>query len=101
MYLHSDELEKFKIGKCIRKKFKGMAYDGKIVSLNLDEKFYNSRYTDKDEEDMTVPDVQRFWIAKEVSKKKRSSKKTTNNVEIKMNGYSTCHTDGWGWKTKI
>ena len=28
-YLHSDELEKFEIGKYIRKKFDGMVYDGK------------------------------------------------------------------------
>ena len=73
--MHFDELEKFEIGKCIRKKFNGMAYDGEIVSLNLDKKFYHIRYTDRDEEDMTVLDVKRFWIAKEVNKKKRGSKK--------------------------
>ena len=31
MYLHSDELEKFEIGECFRKKFDGMAYDGEMV----------------------------------------------------------------------
>ena len=74
MYLHSDELEKFEIGECIRKKFYGMTYDGEIVSINLDTKFYPIRYTDGDEEDMNVLDVQRFWITKEVDKKKRDSK---------------------------
>ena len=75
MYLHSDELEEFEIGECIRKKFDGMAYDGEIVSINLDTKFYHIKYTDGDEEDMTVSDVQKFWIPKEVDKKKRGSKK--------------------------
>ena len=54
-----------------------MAYYGEIVSINLDTKFYHIRYTDEDEEYMTVSDVQRFWIAKEVNKKKRCSKKRT------------------------
>ena len=74
MYLHSDELEKFEIGKCIRKKFDGMAYDGEIASINLDTKFYHIKYSDGDEEDMTVSDIQQIWIAKEVNKKKRGSK---------------------------
>ena len=43
MYLHSDELEKFEIGECVRKKFDGMAHDGKIVSINLNAKFYQIR----------------------------------------------------------
>ena len=51
-----------------------MVYDGEIVSINLDTKIYHIRYTYVDEEDMTVPDVRRFWIAKEVDKKKRGSK---------------------------
>ena len=75
MYLHSDELEKFEIGKCIRKKFDGMAYDGEILSINLDTKFYHIRCSDGDEEDMTVSEKQKFWITKEVDKKKRGSKK--------------------------
>ena len=57
LYLHSDELEKFEIGEYIWKKFDGMAYDGEIVSINLDTKFYHIRYTDGDEEDMTASDV--------------------------------------------
>ena len=32
MYLYTDELEKFEIGECIRKKFNGLVYDGEIVS---------------------------------------------------------------------
>ena len=75
MYLHTDELEKFEIGECIRKKFDGLAYDGEIVSINLDTKFYHIKYSDGDEEDMTVSDIRKFWIAKEVDKKKRSNKK--------------------------
>ena len=51
-----------------------MSYDGEIVSINLNTKFYLIRYTDRDEEDITVSEVQRFWIAKEVNKKKRDSK---------------------------
>ena len=73
-YLHVDELEKFEVGKCIRKKFDKLSYDGEIVSINLDTKFYHIRYTDGDEKDMTVSDVQNFWIAKRVNKKKRGSK---------------------------
>ena len=49
-----------------------MSYDGKIVSINLGTTFYYVRYTSSAEEDMTVSDVQRFWIA---NKKKRGSKK--------------------------
>ena len=75
MYLHSDELEKFEICECIRKKFDGMAYDGEIVSINLDITFYHIRYTDKDEEVMTVSDIQRFWIAKEVKKRGNKNNK--------------------------
>ena len=74
-YLHSEELEKFEISERIRKFFDGMAYDGEIVSVNPDTKFYRIRYSDRDEEDMTVSDIQRFWIAKEVNKKKRGNKK--------------------------
>ena len=75
MYLHSDELEKFEIGECIRKKFDGLVYDGEIVSVNLETKLYHIKYSDGDEEDMTVSDIRKFWIAKEVNKKKRGSKK--------------------------
>ena len=60
MYLHSDELEKFEIGECIRKKFDGIAYDGEIVSINLDTKFCRIRYSDDDEEDITVSIGQRY-----------------------------------------
>ena len=35
----------------------------------------NIKYSDGDEEDMTVSDIRKFWIAKEVDKKKRGSKK--------------------------
>ena len=75
MYLYPDEREKFEIDKCIRKKLDGMAYDGEIVSINLDTKFYHIRYSDGDEEDMTVSDIQKFSIAKEVDEKRRASKK--------------------------
>ena len=75
LYLHSDELEKFEIGECIRKKFGGIAYDGEIESINFATKFYHIRYSDGDSEDMTVSDVRRNWIPKEEDKKKRSSKK--------------------------
>ena len=74
MYLHSDELEKFEIGECIRKKFEGLVYDGEIVSVNLETKLYHIKYSDGDTEDMTVSDIRKFWIAKEVDKKKRGSK---------------------------
>ena len=59
-YLHSEELEKFEIVERIRKKVDGMAYVGEIVSINLDTKFYHIRYSDGDEEDMTVSDIQIF-----------------------------------------
>ena len=75
LYLHSDELEKFKTCECIRKKFGGIAYDGEIESINFATKFYHIRYSDGDSEDMTVSDVRRNWIPKEEDKKKRSSKK--------------------------
>ena len=52
-----------------------MAYDGEIVSINLDTKFYHIRYSDGDEEDMAVSDKQKFWIAKEIDKEKRGRKK--------------------------
>ena len=47
--------------------------DGEIVSINLNTKFYCIRYTDKGKEDMTVAYVQRYWVTKEVNKKKRGS----------------------------
>ena len=56
-YFPSDKLEKFEIGECVRKKFDGSSYDGEIVPINLDTKFYHDRFTDEDEEDMTVSDV--------------------------------------------
>lgn len=75
MYLHTDKLEKFEIGECIRKKFDGLVYDREIVSINLDTKLYHIKYSDVDKEDMTVSDIRKFWIAKKVDKKKRGSKK--------------------------
>ena len=52
-----------------------MAYDEEIVSINLDTKFYHIKYSDGDEKDMTVSDIRKFWISKEVDKKKRGNKK--------------------------
>ena len=75
LYLHTDELEKFEIGECIRKKFGGIAFDGIIESINYATKFYHIRYSDGDSEDMTVSDVRKYWIPTEEDKKKRSSKK--------------------------
>ena len=96
MYLHSDELEKFEIGECIRKKFGGIAFDGINESINYATKFYHIRYSDGDSEDMTVSDVRKYWIPTEENKKKRSSKKTTNNEVIIKLLPVTIH-----WKTKI
>ena len=84
LYLHTDELEKFEIGECIRKKFGGIAFDGTIESINYATKFYHIRYSDGNSENMTVSDVRRNWIPKEEDKKKRGSKnneqqKTTKN----------------------
>ena len=39
-----------------------MAHDVEIVSINLDTKFYHIRYTDRDEEDVTVSDINIKWI---------------------------------------
>ena len=75
LYLHSDELEKFETGECIRKKFGGIAFDGTIESINYATKFYHIRYSDGDSEDMTVSDVRKNWIPKEEDKNKKSSKK--------------------------
>ena len=75
MYLHLDELKKVGIEECIRKKFIGLWYDGEIVSINLNTKFYHIRYTDKDKEDMTVADVRRYWVVKVVNKNKSGRKK--------------------------
>ena len=69
--MHSDNLEKFEIGERIRKQLDEMLYDGEIVLINLGKKFYRIWYIDGDEEDMTVSDVQIFWIANEVDQKKR------------------------------
>ena len=75
LYLYLNKLEKLWVGESIRKKFDGLLYDGETVSLNLDTQFYHRRYTDEDEEDMAVVDVQRYWIFNEVNNKKRGNTK--------------------------
>ena len=93
--MNSERLEKFEIGKCIRKKFDGMAYDGEIVSINLDTKFYRIGYTDRDEEDMTVSEVQSFGLPKRSTKRKEIVKNNKQGSN-KMNDSNTaCHTYGW------
>ena len=100
MYLHSNEPEKFEIGKCIRKKFDGMAYDGEIVSINLDTKFYHILGT------LTrMRKTPLYHMYKDFGFPKRSTKrkevvKTTNNEEIKMYRYSTLTPKLIHWKQK-
>ena len=66
---------RFSVGECIRKKFDGLWYDGKVISINLNTNVYYVRNTNKNKEDMTVADTQRYWVAKEVNQKKRGIKK--------------------------
>ena len=68
-HLHSKELEKYSVGECVRKKFNGEWFDGKIQSINVDTKFYHIKYNDGDEEDMMLAEVKKWWVDKDAKKK--------------------------------
>ena len=75
-YLHLKEMQKIELGENIRKKFRdGLWYNGWVESINLDNKLYNVKYNNGDEEDMTISDIRKYWIEKEKVNKKSSSNK--------------------------
>ena len=64
---------------------KGLWHDGKKESIDTKNKFYQVVYEDKDEEDMTMQEVRKFWVKPEAedkssSKKKQRTKKQYSNT---------------------
>ena len=88
IYLSPEEMSKFKVGKTVRKMFKGLWHDGKITSIDTKDKFYHVVYEDNDKEDMTMQEVRKFWVKPETedkssSKKKRRTKKIIQLLVLK------------------
>ena len=81
-------MSKFKVGETIRKKFKVLWDDRKISSINKKNKLYHVKYDNNNSEDMTMVDIQRYWVKPEPVEDKSSSKKrqqTKINYEISEN----------------
>lgn len=53
-YLHPDKLKQIVVGEDFRKKFNGLWYDGKMESINLDNKLYRIKYNNGDLEEPTI-----------------------------------------------
>ena len=79
IYIHPEEMSKFKVGETVRKMFDKLRHDRKISSVDTKNKLYGVKYKDNDFEDMTRQEVRKRWVKPEPDEDKSSSKKKEKN----------------------